>query len=161
MLPFRTLLHPTDFSELSAHALGLAARLAQDYDARLILLHVVAPPIAAYAEGDVLADLHEISAAMREQLNEVPVPRPEGTVERRVVQGDPVTEILRAATEAGADLIVMGASGRSGLERLLLGDVADQVLRRTTCPLLVTRGPVPERAPGQAAADQALELCRP
>jgi len=72
-------------------------------------------------------------------------------MERRLEQGDATTEILRVAREESADLIVMGTHGRTGLGRLLMGSVAEQVMRRAPCPVLTVKSPVPETAPESPA----------
>ena len=74
-------------------------------------------------------------------------------MEYRVQDGDPVVEILEVTREAPCDLIVMGTHGRTGLGRLLMGSVAEQVLRRASCPVLTVRTPFPE--PVSAPAAQA------
>ena len=147
MLAIRTILHPTDFSERSQDAFGLACALARDYGARLIVLHVADVPTVAYGEGIVPPNPEESRAAAQEQLDRLRVPRADVRAERRLEQGDPVTEILRVAREAGADLIVLGTHGRTGLGRLLMGSVAEQVVRRAACPVLTVRTPFPETAP--------------
>jgi nucleotide-binding universal stress UspA family protein len=74
-------------------------------------------------------------------------------VRHRLAEGDPAEEILRAAEEEGADLIVMGTHGRGGLSRLLMGSVAEAVMRKALCPVLTVRGPIPaEGAPEAVAA---------
>src|SRR5438874_8097909 len=126
MLPIRTILHPTDFSEQSNYALRLACALARDHDARLILLHIAAPPMAVYG-GDMLipipTDSHDEE---RQRLDRIEVPGAVST-ERRLVEGDAATEILRVVQETGSDLVVMGTHGRTGLARLLMGSVAEQI----------------------------------
>jgi len=162
MFPFRTILHPTDFSEHSAEALRLAAAVAVGHDADLILLHVVPPPLLAYSEGSMVSDPKDMCEALRLKLEQVAVVRPDNRVQRRVVEGDPVTEILRVSDESRADLIVMGPSSKGGQGRLLLGSVADQVLRRTTCPVLIVRAPVPAAGPDvPRRAEKVVELCPP
>src|SRR5262245_34681080 len=96
MLPLRIILHPTDFSDLAGHALKLAFSLARDYDARLIVLHVVPPPLIVYSGNGLLLDHNDTLEVMRQRLDDLTIPRPEERLERRLVEGDPVTEILRA-----------------------------------------------------------------
>ena len=143
MLPVHTILHPTDFSGPSAYALGLACALARDYGARLIALHVThMPPIFA-GEGMVPPASDEIRAEAEEQLRELPVPQDDVRVKRRLEEGDAAGEIIRVAAEVEASLIVMGTHGRTGLNRLLMGSVAEQVVRRSTCPVVTVTRPVP------------------
>src|SRR5438067_1097223 len=123
MLILGTVLHPTDFSEHSEYALGLACALARDYGARLIVLHVAEPPtLGAVGDGPPFLppDPEALRAAARQSLDRLQVPPNNLRVERRLGQGDPVAEILRTAQDVHADLIVMGTHGRTGLERLLM-----------------------------------------
>ena len=142
MLPVRTILHPADFSERSQYALWLACALARDYGARLILVHVAAAPTVAYGEGVVPPNPEELRAAAKDQLDRLEVPH--AKVERRLEQGHAPTEILRVAQKANADLIIMGTHGRTGLGRLLMGSVAEQVVRQAPCPVLTVKTPFPD-----------------
>jgi nucleotide-binding universal stress UspA family protein len=67
-------------------------------------------------------------------------------IEHRLAEGDPAREILRVARETGCDLIVMGTHGWTGLGRLLMGSVAEQVVRKATCPVLTVKTPIPDTA---------------
>jgi len=147
MLPLRTILHPTDFSERSEFALRLACALARDYSARLIVLHTVTIPTAVFGEGVVPPDIDAYQEEMSEKLQRLEVPVADVDVERRLRRGDPVAEILRLAEDGACDLIVMGTHGRTGLGRLLMGSVAEQVVRRAPCPVLTVKTPLPETAP--------------
>jgi nucleotide-binding universal stress UspA family protein len=155
MLDIHTILHPTDFSPHSEYALVLACALARDYGARLVVLHVVEQRPLVY-EGVVLPPAgEELLAAAQEELEQMQVPLEISPVERRIVEGDPVTEILAAAESMTADLIVMGTHGRTGLRRLIMGSVAEQVARRASCPVLTIRTPfaVTEAKPAPAHAE--------
>src|SRR5262245_10286795 len=118
MLAVRTILHPTDFSDQSAHALQFACALTRDYGARLVVLHVAAPPPLVYAEGVLPIDPEIMRRKATEQFNRLEIPGDNVLAERRVEQGDAVTEILRVAAEIDADLIVMSTHGRTGMSRL-------------------------------------------
>jgi len=144
MLPIRTILHPTDFSERSVYALHLACALTRDYGARLVVLHVAAAPLIIAAEGALPLEPDSVARAEKDQLDRLDVPDVGVRAERQLAEGDPVTEILRVAGEIHADLIVMGTHGRTGLERLLLGSVAELVMRKAPCPVLTSRTPFPE-----------------
>jgi nucleotide-binding universal stress UspA family protein len=143
MLGIHTILCPTDFSESSDFAFRLACSLASDYGARIIVLHVVAP-LEDSAEESAVAHREGHLTAAQTQLREVRPPDPMIHVLYRLVGGEPVAEILHAAEEARADLIVMGTHGRLRLARLLQGSVAEQVMREARCPVLTTRDPAPE-----------------
>jgi len=140
MLTIHTILHPTDFSVRAQSALALACALARDHGARLIVLHVAPTPVG-YAEGMIPPDPEEYLEGLRQELQQLQVPDAGLQVERRLVEGDPVTEILRVAEDTGSELIVMGTHGRTGLARLLMGSVAELVMRRAPCPVLTVRVP--------------------
>jgi nucleotide-binding universal stress UspA family protein len=142
MWPIKTILHPTDFSACSQGALHLACSLARDHRAHLVVLHVTSVPDLAYtgygAPGTpMLAD--EYIARAKDDLAKLPLPNARLPVERRLEEGDPAAEIIRVAAEAGADLIVMGTHGQTGLPHLLMGSVAEQVVRQASCPVLTLR----------------------
>jgi nucleotide-binding universal stress UspA family protein len=145
MLPIHTILHPTDFSDRSGFAFRLACALARDYGARLILLHVAPLPVLIYGEGVVPPPPDDYPQRLEEELHRLEVPDPSIHVEYRLKEGDPVTEILGVADASSADLIVMGTHGRTGLSRMLMGSVAEKVLRRANCPVLTVRAPFPQR----------------
>jgi nucleotide-binding universal stress UspA family protein len=150
MFPIRTILHPTDFSGRSDAAFGVAAALARDYGARLVVVHV-APQVVVYAGliGALPTDPKRYTGAIEARLAEYRVDGLARPVETRMAEGDVVAGILRTAEAVGADVIVLGAHGRSGLGRLLLGSVAEGVLRHAPCPVLTVKSPVPiaERRP--------------
>lgn len=152
MLGIHTILHPTDFSPSSEYACHLATALARDYGAHLVLVHVVPVPVAVYGYGEgIVPPTMEVHDELQQKLDNVSMP--EGLwVSRRLEEGDPVAEILEVARETNADLIVMGTHGRRGLSRLLMGSVAEQVMRRAACPVLTVRTPFP--ASEQAAVSE-------
>jgi nucleotide-binding universal stress UspA family protein len=140
MLPIRTVLHPTDFSPRSEYAFHLACALARDYGARLILAHAKMPPVVVYGDmGAAPGEPEGYDAVLREKLDRIEPFDPKIPVERYFVQGDPAGEIVRLAKEHQCDLIVMGTHGRTGLSRLLMGSVAEQVLRKAHCPVLTVK----------------------
>jgi nucleotide-binding universal stress UspA family protein len=143
MLPIRSVLYPTDFSECSNLVFRLACTLAQDYGARLVVAHIAEPPGPIYSDGVVvpLADVDE--EPLRAKLLQL-VPRdPNVRVEHRLAAGDAATEILRLAKETQADVIVMGTHGRTGLARVLMGSVAERVVRKAPCPVVTVKNPLP------------------
>jgi nucleotide-binding universal stress UspA family protein len=143
MLPIKVILHPTDFSEQASYGFQLACALARDYQARLILLHVYAPPPVVYGEfGAAPPDPGDMMDSLRERLAQLKPLGEDILIERFVVEGHPPTEIARLAEEMEADLIVLGTHGRSGLGRLLMGSVAEQVMRKASCPVLTVRMPM-------------------
>jgi nucleotide-binding universal stress UspA family protein len=136
MASLRTILHPTDFSERSRQAFELAGQMARAAGARLIVLHVTRPADRVRDETPFPPDPDLLAQAARAELVRLAAPAALDRAEGRLREGDPVTEILRAAREIPADLIVMGTRRRTGLGRLLLGSVAEQVVRRAPCPVL-------------------------
>jgi nucleotide-binding universal stress UspA family protein len=148
MTPIRTILHPTDFSPRSAAAFRLACSLARELGARMVVVHVQPPAQSVFGElGPFPADREAVARCMREQLSQV-VPEADGPpVEHRLLEGDPTRGILDTAREAGCDLIVMGTHGRTGLGHLLMGSVAEAVLRKAPCPVLTVKAPPPQAAP--------------
>jgi nucleotide-binding universal stress UspA family protein len=144
MAPIHTIMHPTDFSAQSGCALRLACSLARDYGAHLIILHVADEPPIASAEGIMIPPTGDFMAEARADLEQLELPDAHIRAERRLERGDPVREILHVADDVRADLIVMGTHGRTGLARLLMGSVAEQVVRQASCPVLTLKTPVPE-----------------
>ena len=140
MLTIKKILHPTDFSEAADEAFHLACSLAHDHGSRLVLLHVVSPPMVAYTEGLMLPPTENIKDEIWAKLDSM-IPTESIAVERYVVEGDPAPEILRFAKDTNCDLIVMGNHGRRGLTRLLMGSVAEIVVRKATCPVLTVKVP--------------------
>jgi nucleotide-binding universal stress UspA family protein len=149
MLAIQTILHPTDFSDRSLFAFRLACALARDYQAHLIVLHVAPLQVLGAVEGVVLIPPENQREALEEELHRLQPPNPGIHVEHRLVQGEPVPEILEVAGQTKADLIVMGTHGRTGLSRLLMGSVAEQVVRNAPCPVLIVRTPFPQGVPSE------------
>jgi len=153
MFPVRTILHPTDFSAYSQAAFGVACALARDYGARLIVLHVGVPPTPIVPEAMLAFDTGLFEAELRAKLNAIEFPEGVYSLERRLVLAtEPVTEILETARRERCDLIVMGTHGRTGLRQLVMGSVAEQVLREASCPVLTVRAPLPALAEEGAGA---------
>jgi universal stress protein A len=157
MLPIKTILHPTDFSERSDYAFQLACSLARDHGARLVVLHVVLPPSAVALRDQVLATgSDDYRAPLLETLHKLRPPA-EVPVEYRLNEGMAVAEILRVARETPCDLIVIGTQGRTGLKRVLMGSVAEQVVRNAPCPVLAVKAPLPPEESLAAATTAAKE----
>jgi nucleotide-binding universal stress UspA family protein len=147
---FRRVLVPTDFSPQSEEAWGLAQRLARAVGAEIVLLHAfVEAPL--YSESAFAADrVREVYASGRKWVEEqlarwAANARQDGlTVKTLLRPGVAHDEIVAAARAEGADLIVIGTHGYGGVDRLLLGSVADRVIRLASCPVLSVRRPDPE-----------------
>jgi nucleotide-binding universal stress UspA family protein len=145
MLKIKTILHATDFSERSNNALHVACSLARDYGATLVVLHVAPPPIIAY--GGVMTappPPQTDRRALMAQLRQLQSPDSKVRLEHRLEEGDAANEILRVAQESHSDVIVLGTHGRTGLGRLLMGSVAEVVVRKALCPVLTVKTPLPE-----------------
>jgi nucleotide-binding universal stress UspA family protein len=135
------ILFPTDFSSSSGEVLRYATVLARDTGAELIIAHVH-EPATAYGTGDVVVDTGESSdEALAAQLNSVAPTDPQVSHRHRLLYGDPIGQIVRLAEEEDVDMIVMGTHGRTGLTRLVMGSVAEAVVRRAGCPVLIVKHP--------------------
>jgi universal stress protein A len=146
VIQLNRILVPTDFSDYSRAALGYGCALAEKFGAELHLLHVLQdlvglvpePGLAFPPPGDYM---RELQASAERALDELPGPlAPDGlSIERATRQGPPFVEIVRYAREAEIDLIVLGTHGRTGLAHMLLGSVAEKVIRKAPCPVLTVR----------------------
>jgi nucleotide-binding universal stress UspA family protein len=144
MLPVRTILLPMDFSRLSRYAFRLAAALAKDYGARLIVLHVGPAPVVPYLPGMLPIDIEAHTAEIGRRLSRLHLEAQDLLLDcRATLATDVAAEILRVTGAERCDLIVMGTHGRTGLKRALLGSVAEEVLRTAPCPVLTVNAPVP------------------
>jgi nucleotide-binding universal stress UspA family protein len=151
----RSILLPTDFSECARHAVPVAAEFARLLGARVVCLHVVEPVVQPAVGWTPLAEPLP-SAELGGQLEETAArdlpafsrsEEFEGLeVEDVIARGDPAAEIVRAAEEHGAGLIVISSHGRTGLGRILFGSTAESVVRHARCPVLVVK-PAEERKP--------------
>ena len=147
MLPIKTILHPTDFSDSARYAFRLACSLAKDHGARLIVMHVPpAPRVSLYEGVPIVQQLDESEAETAARLHSLKPNHFKLAIDYRMEKGIPAEEILRVAKESKCDLIVMGTHGRTGLTRLLMGSVAEQVLRHSNCPVLIVKSPYSETA---------------
>lgn len=139
-LSLRKILVPIDFSECSRKALHYATALSKQFQAEILLLHVLEmPPVPVQAfETAFMEGNPEESAAneLSKWQAEAESPAPVKTL---VCSGSASPEIVRTADENNMDLIVIGSHGRTGLARLILGSTAERVVRHAPCPVLVVR----------------------
>jgi len=136
------LLVPFDVDELSQDVLGAAMKLARRLDAVVVPLHVYTLPRYGYpGTNPMLAPdfIDRITAAAQDEAERVAAVK--GAPPPLVREGDPAPEILRAAEELRAAMIVMGTHGRRGLSHLFLGSVAERVIRESRVPVLTLRFP--------------------
>lgn len=142
------ILLPTDGSEGMARVIEHAGELARIHDAMVHVLFVV--DTASLSTVPIDASLDSLHGLMQEEgasaVQEVEESIPDDvTVERTIAEGTPAREIIDCAEEANCDVVVMGTHGRGGLNRLLLGSVAEHVVRRSSVPVVTVRvGAEPE-----------------
>jgi len=136
-----TILFPTDFSPFGQEALRWATALARDSGAKLIIIHVEEPPMA-YGGGELyLGSEQGDREELRKSLVKIVPADSKVAFEHKLLVGDPATAIVETAANENADLIVIGTHGRTGLTRLLMGSVAEAVVRRAKCPVLTVKHP--------------------
>ena len=148
MIKMKTILHPTDFSEPSKYALEYAVACATEFEAKLYLLHVI-PDIPATMYSDMAAVplspelIMRIEKDARKALEHLlpPEVRRAIPVQFLLRNGSAFVEIVRCAEEIKADMIVCGTHGRTGLKHALIGSVAENVVRHSSCPVLTVRHP--------------------
>lgn len=134
----RRILHPTDLTENSDNALAAAISLAKQNHADLLLVHALPPPTPIYEiESSVRPEAEEALAILLKRASQLGV-----KAKRLLIKGSaPVSDnIVRCARFFGADLIVMGTRGRTGISRWLVGSHASRVVARAHCPVVVVRG---------------------
>lgn len=147
MKPFSKILVPVDFSPYSRAATRYALDLARRYGAPITLVHAYQTVVYALPDSYVVYtpdQLANVLTTLQSQLNGAAAEaRKDGSVEvdTRVLQGDVASEIVQCAAAEGYDLIVMGTHGRTGPSHLLLGSIAEKVVRRAPCPVLTVRSP--------------------
>jgi nucleotide-binding universal stress UspA family protein len=135
------ILVPYDFSEHSEKALSWAVGLAEKFDCRILALHVVQPPTYPPMMTGFM-DPSQFEVGLQEdagkKLKDAAAREKKARIDTRVLVGEPFWDICRVAKDEKADLIVMGSHGRTGLAHVLLGSVAERVVRHSPCPVLVT-----------------------
>jgi len=145
MVPFRKILVPTDFSKHSTEAVSAAADLSRRYEASVTLAYVFEPVTYALPEGHVMQSppqLEEMRSAFEQRLVQATSEaRAAGAldVQSKLLTGPVANEIADFAQQGQFDLIVMGTHGRTGLRHLVLGSVAERVVRTAPCAVLTVR----------------------
>ncbi len=143
-IEIRTILIPIDFSDNSRSVIEWAAHLAKARESRLVLFHAYHLPVefqqleGAYLPPDFWAN---VKAEAQQSLAryEAELRASGHTVESVVREGYAATAIVEEASEIGADLIVIGTHGLSGLKHLLLGSIAERVVQKAACPVLTVK----------------------
>ncbi|MCA9540227.1 MAG: universal stress protein [Myxococcales bacterium] len=151
MSPIKRILVPVDFSDCSREAVRTALALAKVFEAEVDVVHVHEIP---YTAGDVRVQTPEGTVTMRDFLRAEAARLLDEMLEsietlhdaphhQHLLEGVPHAAIVRAALSNHSELIVMGTHGRSGLSHLLMGSVAEKVLRQAPCPVMVVRDVYP------------------
>jgi len=147
MEKFDKILFALDFSENSEHAFDYAYSLARNYNARLVLIHVIQEPVdlsgfyVPHISFDSLEkEIEEGAEKMIKKFCDKMI-SDYSNYETAIVAGIPYQEILRKADEEKVSLIVMGTQGRKGIDHLLFGSTAERVVRNAICPVMTVRLP--------------------
>lgn len=145
MISLKRILVPTDFSDSGKTALRYAVAMADQFGAAVDLMHVIEPP----PPGALLSRLpvEELKQKMTEnaeqQMEELHSEWGDYAfpVTRLIIHGYPFVEIIRQAKESDADLIIMGTHGRGAIGHMLIGSVAEKVVKKAPCPVLTVKHP--------------------
>jgi universal stress protein A len=184
ILDIQQILVPVDYSDDSRAALQWAASLAENYGARILLLHIIGKAVEevypqgthfetlmpSYYEGLapgsqrfgrqlVIIDLEAQARTRLQNYASEYLPR-NITVEVKVGVGKPADSIVQLAREEGVDLIVMGTHGRTGMRHLLLGSIAEAVIRQVQCPVMTVRGGLDGQLHLEAGEDSNTSIIR-
>ena len=138
MIRITKILYATDFSSHSNQAYFHAVALAEKHGASLTIVFVYSPGLSA---PNTPGQSGEDRDYWRNQLEQIRPVDDSIASHHGFLEGDPATEVVRYARDASMDLVVMGTHGRTGLERLLMGSVAEKVLREAPCSVLVVKLP--------------------
>ena len=154
---FKSILMATDFGTESTTALRLCVSLARQLGASIHLLHVARDPMLAVSAPELYgldwAQLRDdIVKHAGESLAALAAASPDARITTEVAVGSPAETIVEAAGDLGADLIVMGTHGRSGVGNLLIGSVAERVIRAAPCPVMTVRASGATRVTAPATA---------
>lgn len=143
MINFKLILCPVDFSATSTHALETAIELATELNAKIHLVHVYQYPAFSLPEADLATPIDlSIQEGYVERLGtqlaklKDKYTSPALSISTTLAEGVPYVEIIHTAKEVNADLIIVGTHGRTGLSHMLLGSVAERVVRSATIPVL-------------------------
>jgi nucleotide-binding universal stress UspA family protein len=145
MKKIENILHPTDFSANSTKALTYAVSLAEKYDSRLHILHVALAPDMVITYSMLQNTSEELKLRHRDSLDANLMKLPSAdmgspkSVVHEVVEGIPLLEILRYMDKKSIDMVVMGTHGHSGLKHLVMGSIAENMVRKSTVPVLTVK----------------------
>jgi nucleotide-binding universal stress UspA family protein len=147
MKPIEKILFATDFSESSDHAFEYAYSLAKQFNARLIIMHVINEPVdlrGFYVPHISFEKLEkEIEEGAQKMMDKFCRTRISefSNFESVIIAGIPYEEILKKAADEKVSLLVLGTAGRSGIDHLLFGSTAERVVRKAVCPVMTVRLP--------------------
>jgi nucleotide-binding universal stress UspA family protein len=147
-MEIKSILFPTDFSEGSAQALQYAVDMSKRYGAKLYVIHVIydiAKATGWYVPHVSMDQMYkDIQEGAKKELEKFGVEELSGVknVERKVMTGVPHEEIINFVSANKIDLIIMGTHGRKGIDKILFGSTAAQVVRHAPCPVLTVRLPI-------------------
>ena len=134
-----------DFSAASAQALQYALKFADQFDSHLILLHVLHVPAddpgfytSRKTDDRAFSNMEEVASALMDKFIVQHV-KERDKVDTRIIPGLPADEIIRLTEKEQVDMIVMGTRGHSGIKRLIIGSVAEKVIRTCKCPVLTVQ----------------------
>ena len=156
MMPIETILFAGDLSAQSACAFQFALGLARDYRARLKVVHVATPPLLVTQQElqRALESTDGYRAELEALVRQTYAVDSSPSVEYLVLEGDPAVELLQAASDLQCTLIVMGTHGRSGLSRVMLGSVAERLIRKAECPVLTVKSQVAKESVTEPASSE-------
>ena len=149
----KQILVPTDFSEFSVAALEQATLLAREHEASLLIMHVKPPPEHYTTAGLASVPVAFDDELLAEELKDFRPNDPEVGYAQRMVVGETVAEIVALAEQENVEMIVMGTHGRTGIGHLLIGSIAEGVVRKAPCPVLTIRKA--QKVPADQACDTA------
>ena len=141
---FEHIFVPTDFSECADAALSMAVAVAEKFGSRITLVHACEPPTYAYmglmtAPGDLVGPLHEAAReALAKALGELRARY--ASSDSLLLFGSVTVELLSAIEKQKPDLVVLGTHGRTGMSHLVLGSVAERLVRTAPAPVLTVKG---------------------
>jgi len=142
MAKFKKILVPVDFTEYSDQAISYAEMLAKTFHAEILLFHVIEQ--FTYSVSDTIqvmdhyTTLKKIAQQMLDNKKKQLGKKGLG-VKTLVLKGNPAMEIVKQSRKKGANLIVMGSHGRTGVQHMVLGSVAERVVRMASCPVLTVK----------------------
>jgi nucleotide-binding universal stress UspA family protein len=140
-----TILHATDYSDNSAYAFKVALSLAEQHGATLYVAHVVeslGPELVTVGEAATVRQPEGHVRHLWQEILQVKAPLGSPVAVKHVLaEGEPAAEVAEIAKKYGCDLIVISTHGRTGLERLLMGSIAEKIVRLAPCAILTVKRP--------------------